>query len=692
MSYDKLLTAEPGVWTITLTQNSRTASVAGILLVTAGAREGDAVLDDEGRILVIKALTETEVTLAWPYKAATRTIDLVIEQRSINRAINTASSTAAIAALTRLQNAADLAPNYPVLSHGNTPPAAPADGDRHLVGIDPTGAWAGRAEHLALYSAATGKWSFTPPQDGMSVVLAGTSARLQYNGTTWGLDALGANGGRLTGPLDWASAVDAASAPSVDLGAVHSNLVNITGGTTVAAFGTAANGVWRLVRFADALTLTHGTSLALPGAANIATATGDWALFVSRGGGVWQCVGYDRADGTPLALGAGTVTTTKLADAAVSNAKLADMAAGTIKLRALGAGSGPPVDGTPAQARAIVQVIDPTPNLLVNGAMQHSQELGDSAAAVTGSSVWPYPCDQFQVIMTGASAEVSTQRVAVATPGGGNYRTRISVTMAKPALAAGDQLLFRQSIEAQFFAASKFGTAAPRRLLGSFLFRGPAGTYGWSIVNNASNRSWVGLFTIAAGQANTDTIQAISVDGATAGEWVLTGTGRGASFTIALACEGANLGVTGWQDGNKKSAAGQFNGLNSTGNVFEVGDFDLYPDVSGIGAVRQFVAPDPSTEFQRCLRYYWRRPPIQEEFAYPLNLTSGYRSLIVPFPVEMRSSPVCIATWAISGGGTFQPNYPYVGETSKFLATLRADVVESGAWVKMTSFLANARM
>ena len=690
MSYDKLLTAGPGVWTITLTQGSASASAAGILLVTAGVREGDAVLDDEGRILVIKALTETGITLAWPYKAATRTIDLVIEQRSINRAINTASSTAAIAALTRLQNAADLAPNYPVLSHGNTPPTAPADGDRHLVGIDPTGLWAGKAEHLALYSAATGKWSFTLPEDGMSVVLAGTSARLQYNGTAWGLDALGANGGRLTGPLDWASAVDVASVPTVDLGAVNSNLVNMTGATTIVAFGAAANGVWRLIRFAGALTLTHGASLALPTGANIATAAGDWALFVSRGGGVWQCSGYDRADGTPLALGAGTVTMAKLADASVSNTKLADMAAGTIKLRALDAGSGSPIDGTPAQARAIVRVIDPTPSLFVNGAMQHGQEFGTTIVPLSNGLA--HVADQSYVWAYGPGFAVNAQRVASTTPSGSTYRLRVSITAAKSTLASSDYLILQQPIEARSLAPTKFGTSEARRILGSFMFRGPAGTYGWRYIGVGSSRNWVGTFTITPAQANIDTIQSINIDPETSGIWDFVSNNNGATFAITLASGTDHLGALGWNTVGKLSTNAQSNGAASTGNVFEIGDLDLYPDVSGIGVVRPFVAPDPSTEFQRCLRYYWRRPPVQEEFAYPLNLTSGYRSLIVPFPVEMRSSPSCVATWAISGGGTFQPNYPYVGETSKFLATLRADVVENGAWVKMTSFLANARM
>ena len=353
MSYDKLLTAAPGVWTIALTQNSATASASGILLVTAGAREGDAVLDDEGRVLVIKALTETEITFAWPYKAATRTIDLVIEQRSINRAINTASSAAAIAALARLQNAANLAPNFPVLSHANTPPAAPADGDRHLVGLAPTGIWQGKAKHLALYSAATAEWSFTPPEDGMSVVLAGTSARLQYNGTSWGLDALGAAGGQLTGPLDWALAVDIASTGTVALGAARSNLVNITGTAAISSLGAAPNGVWRAVKFADVLTLAHSPALALPGGVDIRTASGDWAEFVSRGNSNWECVGYTRIDGTPLALSTGSVVTTKLADAAVTNAKLADMAASRIKGRA-SAGGGAPEDLSRDQVRNLI--------------------------------------------------------------------------------------------------------------------------------------------------------------------------------------------------------------------------------------------------------------------------------------------------------------------------------------------------
>lgn len=82
-----------------------------------------------------------------------------------------------------------------------------------------------------------------------------------------------------------------ASASTVDLSAVYSRAVDITGTTTITAV-TLAEGDWRIVRFTGALTLTHGSSLVLPGGANIATAAGDFALLQGYGSGVVRCVGY----------------------------------------------------------------------------------------------------------------------------------------------------------------------------------------------------------------------------------------------------------------------------------------------------------------------------------------------------------------------------------------------------------------
>lgn len=75
-------------------------------------------------------------------------------------------------------------------------------------------------------------------------------------------------------------------------GAVGS--VAITGTTTINAI-TLAEGSVKRVRFAAALTLTHGASLVMPASRSVTTGAGDYATFVGRSGGVVECIGYQCA-------------------------------------------------------------------------------------------------------------------------------------------------------------------------------------------------------------------------------------------------------------------------------------------------------------------------------------------------------------------------------------------------------------
>lgn len=109
-------------------------------------------------------------------------------------------------------------------------------------------------------------------------------------------------GGALSSALDEAKGANIASAATTDIGAATGNLVHVTGTTTITALGTVQAGTRRIVVFDGALTLTHNaTSLILPTAANITTAAGDVAVFVSEGSGNWKCAGYMRASGGSLA-------------------------------------------------------------------------------------------------------------------------------------------------------------------------------------------------------------------------------------------------------------------------------------------------------------------------------------------------------------------------------------------------------
>jgi hypothetical protein len=106
------------------------------------------------------------------------------------------------------------------------------------------------------------------------------------------------------------AAVNVASAATTNIGAAASPNVNITGTTTITAFDTVTSGIKRWATFTGILTLTHnGTSLILPGAANITTAAGDTALFESEGGGNWRCLYYQRATGQAVVAPAGSWVT-----------------------------------------------------------------------------------------------------------------------------------------------------------------------------------------------------------------------------------------------------------------------------------------------------------------------------------------------------------------------------------------------
>lgn len=118
--------------------------------------------------------------------------------------------------------------------------------------------------------------------------------------TALGAAALSAN--TFTGIQRWDKGADLASASSVTIG-TDGNYFDITGTTTITAFSTVTIGTWILVQFDGALTLTHNaSSFKLPGGANITTAAGDHALFVSEGSGNWRCAMYMPYGSPPLIL------------------------------------------------------------------------------------------------------------------------------------------------------------------------------------------------------------------------------------------------------------------------------------------------------------------------------------------------------------------------------------------------------
>lgn len=108
-----------------------------------------------------------------------------------------------------------------------------------------------------------------------------------------------------------------ASASTCSIGGVSALGVEITGTTTITSFGTTYNGP-RFLRFAGILTLTHSSSLNLPGAANITTAAGDTCIAVpNQALSGWNVYAYQRAALAPGAAStlSGAITSSGLTQA-----------------------------------------------------------------------------------------------------------------------------------------------------------------------------------------------------------------------------------------------------------------------------------------------------------------------------------------------------------------------------------------
>ena len=76
------------------------------------------------------------------------------------------------------------------------PPGSPANGDRYVVAAAPTGAWAGKAGNITVWTTdnpATpgGLWEFYPPKAGWTVFSIADGALISYAAGVWALAASG---------------------------------------------------------------------------------------------------------------------------------------------------------------------------------------------------------------------------------------------------------------------------------------------------------------------------------------------------------------------------------------------------------------------------------------------------------------------------------------------------------------------
>jgi len=175
--------SNPGA-TLTFAAGSKTVNVAGTNPILEDVRAGDLALDPNGVPLALDARNATTLTLKRNAPTSgTVTFEIMWGPSRSLVAQATATTREVWAQITAW---ADRGLSIPVIAQQNAPPSTPADGDRYLVGTAGSGAWAGRNNQFATWSATAAGWLFTPPSAGWAATINGTTTLYVFSGTAWG--------------------------------------------------------------------------------------------------------------------------------------------------------------------------------------------------------------------------------------------------------------------------------------------------------------------------------------------------------------------------------------------------------------------------------------------------------------------------------------------------------------------------
>ncbi len=213
---------------------------------------------------------------------------------------------------------------------------------------------------------------------------AGNSLRYEQLFTTSTVTLLGA--------MDWVKGADIVSSGTINLTTATGNAVHVTGTTTITAV-TLASGVWRIVIFDGALTLTHHTTNNnLPGGVNITTAAGDRALYWADGTTTYCVCYFVAATGAYININGATEDTnpdlaadyllTYDASASLMKKVLAVRIGGGVLAAEVPTTSGATIDitGIPSWAKEIILQFE---SVSTNGTSAYLLQLGDAGGPET---------------------------------------------------------------------------------------------------------------------------------------------------------------------------------------------------------------------------------------------------------------------------------------------------------------------
>jgi len=234
-------------------------------------------------------------------------------------------------------------------------------------------------------------------------------------------------------------------------------------------------------------------------------------------------------------------------------------------------------------------------NRIINGAMVIDQRNAGSAVTVDGAAT--YITDRF-IVQDFSDAVLSAQQVVDA-PAGFVNSLKVTVSTADTSLSATQGDRVNQRIEGYNIADLGWGTSDAKTITLSFWVKSTlTGTFGGSLENSATNRSYPFTYTISS--ASTWTLATVTIAGDTTGTW-LTTNGIGVIVNWGLGVGSTYSGTAGsWQAADYISATGAVSVVGTLNATWQVTGVQL--EVGSIATGFEYV--NYQTSLANCQRYF----------------------------------------------------------------------------------------